>query len=436
MYSQLIVRHHGAQILPQSHAQEGEQTMHARLRLIILALAGTLFAAGAKADCNRPSTDYERQDCAFKADRDFRRGNTEVDQARDSYLQNLRRNAEAEAEAAEQQRREADYQRMREETQERNRQQARRTARINEVMAMSELGHGHYAAARYREAASAYRKALALSGEYFNDPQNQATMIYSLGLALLGARQYGEAETLFRQVLAIPNRRHEAESNAAVTNNLGLAMLGNKRYGEVEALFKNQAPLNEQSLDLNNPRSGPALDAWSGAMDNWATALEKLGRYAEAEPLRKRVQGALYHAMPLSDQRYIRASVALHDNQEELKRRAAGQRSVDEYKAINRMNEFIYLKKYDQALLACDDAMRMAERHQTPDLLTLAQENKADVLLKLSRPAEAKALLIQALAKAEKSATAQDQAARLRTSLASLKEDAEGARAKAPTPAK
>lgn len=80
--------------LPQSHPQEGEQTMHTRLLLIILALAGPLFAAGAKADCNRPSTDYERQDCAFKADRDFRRGNTEVDQAAQRYQESLKRDTE------------------------------------------------------------------------------------------------------------------------------------------------------------------------------------------------------------------------------------------------------------------------------------------------------------------------------------------------------
>ena len=94
MYSQLIVWHHGAQTLPQSHHQECEKTMHTRLRLIILALAGTLFAAGAKADCNRPSTGYERQECVFKADRDVRRGNTEVDQASRREQERLNRHEE------------------------------------------------------------------------------------------------------------------------------------------------------------------------------------------------------------------------------------------------------------------------------------------------------------------------------------------------------
>lgn len=76
---------------------ESEPTMRAHLLLIVLALASTQFSATAQADCNRPSTDYERQDCAFKADRDFRRGNTEVDQAAQRYQENLKRNAEEEA---------------------------------------------------------------------------------------------------------------------------------------------------------------------------------------------------------------------------------------------------------------------------------------------------------------------------------------------------
>lgn len=71
--------------------------MRTKPLLIVLALASTLFATVAQADCNRPSTDYERQDCAFKADRDFRRGNTEVDQAAQRYQESLKRNAEEEA---------------------------------------------------------------------------------------------------------------------------------------------------------------------------------------------------------------------------------------------------------------------------------------------------------------------------------------------------
>ncbi len=71
--------------------------MHTTFPLIVLALASAVFATGAQADCNRPSTDYERQDCAFRADRDFRRGNTEVDQAARRYQENLKRDAEEEA---------------------------------------------------------------------------------------------------------------------------------------------------------------------------------------------------------------------------------------------------------------------------------------------------------------------------------------------------
>ncbi|MEW5786804.1 MAG: hypothetical protein AB1899_03010 [Pseudomonadota bacterium] len=71
--------------------------MRPRFLLNLLALASVLLVSGARADCNRPATDYERQDCAFKADRDFRRGNTEVDQAARRYQESLKRDAEEEA---------------------------------------------------------------------------------------------------------------------------------------------------------------------------------------------------------------------------------------------------------------------------------------------------------------------------------------------------
>ena len=71
--------------------------MRTKYLLSVLMAASALTSTAGQADCNRPSTDYERQDCAFKADRDFRRGNTEVDQAAQRYQESLRRDAEEEA---------------------------------------------------------------------------------------------------------------------------------------------------------------------------------------------------------------------------------------------------------------------------------------------------------------------------------------------------
>lgn len=405
-----------------------------------LALAGLLFAAGAHADCNRPSTDYERQDCAFKADRDFRRGNTETDQRAQDYLQTLKRNAEEE----ERRRRFDPFERMREETQrerereaaeqeqrrqnalaEERRQQHVRANGMNEAVAIYIQGQEHYAAGRIEAAANAYRKALALARENANDPQSLATMILGLGIALLDLRQYAEAETLFRQVLAVPTRRYKNENDEAVFTLLGQALMGGKKYPEAEALYKKLVTLAEQNSDLNlhYPSSGPAFNAWIGAMDNLATAIERQDRHAEAEPFRKRLHEVTHKA---SDHARHSALNKLNANREAQKQHAAGERAVAEYQAMNTINESLYLGKYEQALIACDDAMRMAEQHQSPDLLTLALEKKAEALIKLKRAGEAEALLADALAKAEKSSTAADQARRIRTSLAALRNAGKG----------
>lgn len=72
--------------------------MWKKLIPIVIGLLGVLHLPAALGNCNRPATEYERQDCAFKADRDFRRGNSPVDQAVRQYQQNLGREAEAERE--------------------------------------------------------------------------------------------------------------------------------------------------------------------------------------------------------------------------------------------------------------------------------------------------------------------------------------------------
>jgi tetratricopeptide (TPR) repeat protein len=410
--------------------------MFAKNLLIVLALASALFATGAQADCNRPSTDYERQDCAFKADRDFRRGNTETDQRAQEYLQNLKRNAEEE----ERRRRFDPFERMREETrrerereaaeqaqrrqnamaEERRRQYARAIG-MNEAVAIFIQGQEHYAAGRTEAAANAYRKALALARENGSNPQNQATMTFGLGIALLDLRQYAEAEALFRQVLAVPVRQYKNENDEAVFTLLGQALMGGKKYPAAEALYKQLLTLAEQNPDLNlhYPSSGPAFNAWISAMDNLASAIERQGRYPEAQPFRKRLHEVTQKA---SDHARHNALNKLNANQEAQEQQAAGQRAVAEYKAINTITERLYLGKYEQALIACDDAMRMAERHQAPDLLTLALEKKAEALIKLNRAGEAETLLKEALAKAEKSSTAKDQAERMRASLAALRD--------------
>lgn len=109
--------------------------MHRKSFISFICLWAIIFSSTAHADCDRPSTTYERQDCNFKAERDFRRGNSAVDQKAREYLQSLKRNAEEEetqkrAQEAENARRKSEANALREAQAKRDREDQQQWERI------------------------------------------------------------------------------------------------------------------------------------------------------------------------------------------------------------------------------------------------------------------------------------------------------------------
>ena len=346
MYSQLIVWHHGAQTLPQSHHQECEKTMHTRLRLIILALAGTLFAAGAKADCNRPSTDYERQDCAFKADRDFRRGNTEVDQAAQRYQESLKRNADEGGqqtqrptittpadkwwqEAQETMRKNREREEADKATEYYKRVAAREEAYKNartffnlarnseksgndklaetyyreaeKQMALAEYDHPHdYALAleslgeslrrqgRYDEAVPLLTKALSkrerLQGKEHPD---LVDVLISLGQTYTALGRYIDAEPALLKALSIREKRYgKTDEQAAFPHtDLGALYARQKRYDDAESHY-------QAALSIRSERLGEEHANTIKAMKRLATVYRDAGMDKKADTLDKRIREA------------------------------------------------------------------------------------------------------------------------------------------------
>jgi tetratricopeptide (TPR) repeat protein len=285
-------------------------------------------------------------------------------------------------------------QRREQERQQQSRQQSLRTQGLNESVEYFVQGQQHYAAGRVEAAADNFRKALALARYHKHDPQSQATIALGLGRAALDLRRYDEAQALFFEVLGVPTRRYESENDEAVYTLLGRTLMGAKRYDAAEVLYKKLAEIIERKVILDAKTAGPGFDAWAGAMDNLATAIEQLGRHAEAEPYRKRVYDATLKTVTSQHQSALNK---LNANLEAQGKPSMGQRGAAEYDAIYAMNEQLLLKRYTQALIASDNAMQLAERHSNPGLYALAQEKKAEALIKLNRHAEAESILKKSL---------------------------------------
>jgi hypothetical protein len=205
--------------------------------LIILALAGTLFAAVAKADCNRPSTDYERQDCAFKADRDFRRGNTETDQRKRDYLQNLQRNAEEEAEQRrrlkQQQEAEAAWEAQRAYEAERRMQQINQD--IDEQIRRAQaLGKENNPGECVRVADRAYEA----SG---HSPARMAQALSAAGLCHVLLGQFAQGEAKLLNAVQVVERAEGRSSpwTQKVVRQLAAVYRITQRAGEAQALLSN-----------------------------------------------------------------------------------------------------------------------------------------------------------------------------------------------------
>jgi tetratricopeptide (TPR) repeat protein len=104
---------------------------------------------------------------------------------------------------------------------------------------MSNLARGYLAAGKHDHALILFKEALAKSRETIPKASPQlAGQLVSVGLSLLQAKVFTEAEPLLREGLAI---RKEKEPDSWITFNaeslLGWSLLGQKKYSDAEPLL-------------------------------------------------------------------------------------------------------------------------------------------------------------------------------------------------------
>lgn len=426
--------------------------MRNRSLLTLLFVTYTLFATGARADCNRPSTEYERQDCAFKADRDFRRGNTPVDQATRSYLDNLRRSTEQEEEdrrQAKQQQEAAESQRLQQEEVRRRGEEADRKERefqrqygtprqreqayidaresFNAAMRLEKEGQHKLAEELYRRA----EKSMAIAA--IDHPHDYPLVIESLGESLRKQGRYEEALPVLQSAL---NRRigltHEYHPmNGDVLISLGRTYDALGRYGDAEplllkalyirqqqygkssldaaychvylgSLYANQKRLDKaqvhfgEAISIRTEQLGLAHPDTIRVMKQMATVYRDAGMQADGDKLDKRIQDAA------KDPQYTsRPSVIVATPQAVADWKTAWNALSDEAVKLSVGRN----ASPASAVAKAREALALAEKSDGPKKLAVAssQDLLAQMLWRDKQTAEAETLLKTAIGTLEQS---------------------------------
>jgi CHAT domain-containing protein/tetratricopeptide (TPR) repeat protein len=194
------------------------------------------------------------------------------------------------------------------------------------VLALNDLGRGHQALGRYKDAAGVFKQVLGTLQKNVPPTDPRVAQIQAnLATVLLLQGSYGEAERLYKQALETTTqavgpsnptvallinnlgdvyknqaRYDEAEAQykralemaektsgpnslqvALVLNNLTKVYEDQSRFGEVETAGKRALAIREQALGPNHPDVAASLN-------NLAHVYERLGRYAEADALFQR----------------------------------------------------------------------------------------------------------------------------------------------------
>ena len=274
------------------------------------------------------------------------------------------------------------------------RERERRERGIAQSANLSEHGVALYKAGRFEEAVAFHRQALDLVRQYDSNGDNQAKGANNLGLTLMEIKQYAEAETLFREALAIRER------------GVDLGKITNNHSSALEALYL--------------------------TIENLATAIEGQSQYERAEPLRKRVYELRQKSQSVDHMDTWLAYRRLHANRESQTRqvipnkspefnrqgttlnaagkytepaaafREAGAKHEETFKHLNAMNEALQREDYEKALKASEDLLIWAQKENKDGLAAIAQRNKAKALIKLNRGVEAIDLLTALLATLDK----------------------------------
>jgi CHAT domain-containing protein len=203
-----------------------------------------------------------------------------------------------------------------------------------------------------------------------NSLNNLAGLYYSMG-------RYGEAEPLYKQVLAAREQSLSPNTGALVgTNTLDTALALNNlaslyramgRYSEAEPLYQRALTIKEQRLGANHPDTATSLN-------NLAELYRGMGRYGEAEPLYKQALTIRTQILGINHP----------DTAQSLNNLAALYKVMGHYRAAEPL--------YKQALVIMEQ--RLGVNH--PNLAT-SLNNLANLYLSMGRYDEAELLYKRAL---------------------------------------
>jgi tetratricopeptide (TPR) repeat protein len=236
------------------------------------------------------------------------------------------------------------------------------------------LGDAYEAATRYPEAESAYRQALALRQKHLG-PQHPDIALSLNNLAVLyeAMGRYEAAELLYQQALEIWQTelgdRNPETANSL--NNLAVLYQSMGRYGEAELLY-------QQALEIRQTERGDRHPETATSLDNLAALYQAIGRYGEAEPLQKQALeirqaelgdhhpstaaslnnlAGLYHATGRYGEAEPLFQQALEITQAEL-----GDRNPNTASSLNNLGVLYYsMERYEEAEPLLQQALRIRQ---------------------------------------------------------------------------
>jgi tetratricopeptide (TPR) repeat protein len=229
------------------------------------------------------------------------------------------------------------------------------------------LAQSLYGQGRYREAAEKFQEASALRND-------DAIIINYLGMALLEAGLYTEAEPLLTRALAINEKALGADHPDTVRSLSNLASLyySQGKFAEAEPLYKRALAIREKAFGVDHLLTATSLN-------NLATAYNLQGKYAESEPLYKR-------------------SLTIHE-------KALGADHLDTARSLNSL-AYLYFsqRKYAEAEPLLKRALAIREKALGPDHPNAAENLHylASLYRAQNKYAEAEPLYKRALAIVEK----------------------------------
>ncbi len=151
---------------------------------------------------------------------------------------------------------------------------------LDTVASMDEVGEAYRELARFDEAESMHREALAAKRRLGAPPTSVALSLNNVGLTLSERGRFSEAEPMLRESLALW-RQHEgpaADAVAAGLNNLGDVLRQQARLAEA-------VPLLQEAIEIRRQTVGNSHPSLALVVGHLGRVFSQQGELARAEPL-------------------------------------------------------------------------------------------------------------------------------------------------------